>query len=442
MIELTYRKAQGFFIKNRFSEGDTEMKTNKRKLFTVLLVIACLVLITAVFVACNGDLADALKLGTPQNVTINEADFTLKWDAVSGAKSYEVQIDGEVKATAETSYSLKALATEHKVYKIRVKAIAPEDNFLLVDSDFSQEITCEPATYIFNYEANSPLKITGLTAFGLTLETVVIPSKIEGATVTAIGSGAFENNAVMVSVVIPATVATVGDNAFKGATALFSVVFFRDSEEGPTELGEGVFDGATGLTNIIVPEGSSDSYREEIIKTAPELAEVVREKAFESIEITTLPKVAYNAGETLDLSGMAGVLKFSDGSQIPLGNNYSVLLPSGTGGAGSGNRELSVSDTKFTLSVTYGSVTILKEILITVTAPNSNDNQGQAQIGLYNLLTNDLYMGYKFTIPNNNISWGALISGTYLNGNFASLNALIATITTEMLKLTIPKNGT
>ncbi|MCL2443423.1 MAG: fibronectin type III domain-containing protein, partial [Treponema sp.] len=71
-----------------------------------------------------------------------------------------------------------------------------------------------------------------------------------------------------------------------------------------------------------------------------------------------------------------------------------------------------------------------------------NQSQGYAQIGLYNLLTNRMYMGYNFSVPANNINWNTLVTGTYLNGDFKSLDALVDQIITSMLAIGTPANGT
>jgi hypothetical protein len=119
------------------------------------------------------------------------------------------------------------------------------------------------------------LAITGLTDYGKTLDTIVIPEKIGDGEVTTIGGGAFEDNTAVISVVIPATVITVENNAFKGCEALSSVIFERGGDDGVTVLGEGVFQGCSVLVTIIVPEDSLAAYTEAVTQAAPEAVEKI-----------------------------------------------------------------------------------------------------------------------------------------------------------------------
>ncbi len=252
--------------------------------------------IMAIFTACSSDnepgdstTPGKTLLETPANVQVDTTDFTLKWNAVANAAGYTVDVDGVTETVTGTAYSLKRFTTEHKVYTIKVKALAESENATYENSDYSAPLNVEPAIYIFTYSgsataqkpavsfvaANNGLTITGLTNYGKTLETVVIPEQIGNAEVTAIGNGAFKNNSVMVSVVIPATITEVGNNAFSNNSALTVITFEREAKDGVTVLGEGVFDGCTTLEVIVAPSSSTEAYREKIAESSPDIAEQV-----------------------------------------------------------------------------------------------------------------------------------------------------------------------
>ena len=252
----------------------------------------------------------AVPLSAPTGLAISE-NMVLSWNSVAGAASYLVDIDGVTAPAATTSYSLESFATEHGVYQIRVKAIAPGGSTTHTDSNFSAATSFEPAGFIFNSEANSPLRITGLTNFGKTLQDIVIPEQIAGANVTAIGSGAFQGNTVMVSVTISVTITFVGDNAFAGVTTLTDVTFLRDSTLGITELGDGVFTGATNIENINVPANSVDDYKAEL---PPELSDKVDEITKTTQQLTA---------PTLGFVNATGIVFFNAVSHA---NGYTFLI--------------------------------------------------------------------------------------------------------------------
>jgi len=241
---------------------------NTLKLIGIIAIVTVIGFGMAACANPAGSETDKTPLATPANLHI-EADasgFFLKWNTVTGAASYLVDINGETFSTSTTSYSLDHLANDNRVHKIRVKAIAPSNSADVTDSAFSAQINCEPAIYVFMFEANSPLRITGLTGYGGTMLDIVIPEQIGNSEVTAIGHGAFENNATMVSVVIPATVTAVGNNAFSGATALTEVTFGSAT---PPSFGAGVFNGANSIETIVVPAGSESAFESSLPSLPP-----------------------------------------------------------------------------------------------------------------------------------------------------------------------------
>jgi len=58
---------------------------------------------------------------------------------------------------------------------------------------------------------------------------LVLPSVYNGMEIYAIGEGAFENNASLISIQIPSTIISIGDMAFNGCTALTSIIVAQDN---------------------------------------------------------------------------------------------------------------------------------------------------------------------------------------------------------------------
>lgn len=90
-----------------------------------------------------------------------------------------------------------------------------------------------------------------ITGYKGKAKSVIIPTKIDNNTVTAIGSEAFSECRTMVNVSIPDTITSIGDWAFYGCTALESVYIPMYV----TDIGQGVFARCDSLAGIYV-----DSY--------------------------------------------------------------------------------------------------------------------------------------------------------------------------------------
>ena len=252
-------------------------------------------------------------LATPANVRVDDAGktaFVLKWDAVSGVDKYELDIGGEIKQVSETttSYDLKALTLDPKVYPIRVRALAESGDDTFKNSAYSPTLNVEPADYMFTTDnassgpgqsiqsarsvardvggssaGSSGLTITGLTPYGKGLDTIVIPPKIGSITVTTIGANAFADSDIITSIKLPETVTEIKSGAFSNCTVLVIVVFV--SVEPPALAGD-VFEGSNALETIVVPDGSADAYAETIEEAAPDIAGKITETQPESFNIT------------------------------------------------------------------------------------------------------------------------------------------------------------
>ena len=94
-------------------------------------------------------------------------------------------------------------------------------------------------------EEDKTCEITGCTGYATAL---VIPSELDGYTVTSIGDAAFSWCESLTSVDIPDSVTSIGDYAFSWCESLTSV----DIPDSVTSIGEMAFYNCTSLTNITV----------------------------------------------------------------------------------------------------------------------------------------------------------------------------------------------
>lgn len=95
---------------------------------------------------------------------------------------------------------------------------------------------------------SSNLKILGLTEKGRTLTSINIPEAIDGNTVKAIGSGAFQGCGFITELTISVTVTAIEGNAFAGCTGLNTLTV----PESVASIGAGAFSGCTSLSRLII----------------------------------------------------------------------------------------------------------------------------------------------------------------------------------------------
>ena len=100
-------------------------------------------------------------------------------------------------------------------------------------------------TYTLDDEDNATI-----TAYKGNATAVVIPSKLDGYTVVAIGYGAFRGNNNLRAVTIPDTVTSIGDYAFYVCKKLSDVALSSTL----TSLGSNAFGDCTSLTSIVIPK--------------------------------------------------------------------------------------------------------------------------------------------------------------------------------------------
>jgi hypothetical protein len=124
--------------------------------------------------------------------------------------------------------------------------------FVWLGSAFASTITIHhigpllsPSFWTYTLDASNEATITGYSGPS---GAVVIPDRVDGNSVTSIGSNAFYNLTGLTSVSIPDSVTSVGGLAFSGCTGLTSVSI----GSGVTTIGLAAFRNCTGLTGFSV----------------------------------------------------------------------------------------------------------------------------------------------------------------------------------------------
>jgi hypothetical protein len=97
----------------------------------------------------------------------------------------------------------------------------------------------------FGYNCSNPLQLAHhLYIGGSEVTELVIPSSV-----TSIGNGAFQGCTGLVSIAIPSSVTSIGGSAFSGCTGLTSVSI----PSSVTSIGGSAFNGCTALTSVVIP---------------------------------------------------------------------------------------------------------------------------------------------------------------------------------------------
>lgn len=108
----------------------------------------------------------------------------------------------------------------------------------------------------FTYSINSD-GTASITKYTGNESSVVIPSKIGGKKVTAIGDKAFEENKTLVDVKIPEGITSIGFNAFSWCESITSITV----PSGVTFIGTGAFNGCTKMVYLSLPDSVIDIER-------------------------------------------------------------------------------------------------------------------------------------------------------------------------------------
>ena len=113
--------------------------------------------------------------------------------------------------------------------------------------------------FLFESFGENGLVVSGLSQQGMEKESLMLPASHNGKPVVGMTDTAFAGNTRLTELILPETVVSIPDGAFAGCVNLNKLTLLHTKT--PPDVGEGLFDGADGLT-IFVPSGSFHLYRD------------------------------------------------------------------------------------------------------------------------------------------------------------------------------------
>lgn len=114
-----------------------------------------------------------------------------------------------------------------------------------VQAQYGYSTNTDGSIYTYSTNADGSINFAGYVGPPWT---VVIPTNINGQTVTSIGPSAFSGSTIA-NVTIPGTITNIGFNAFYYCSILTSVTI----SPGVTSIGDSMFQGCGNLSNVTIP---------------------------------------------------------------------------------------------------------------------------------------------------------------------------------------------
>lgn len=242
---------------------------------------------------------------------------------------------------------------------------------------------------------------------------IIIPEKINGLPVTAIGNSVFANKKTISSVVIPDTVTTLGESVFNGCTGLTGVTI----PEGVTSIGNYAFANCSNLETITLSETvktvgacAFQNCAKLTEFTIPDSVTTIAARAFSGTGITeiTIPKTVTQLHCYLD---------YTDRSAFEGANNLrKVVFEEGTKSIPhcalklcSGLEEIVIPNTVTTIGTSaFNGCTGLTGVNIPDSVTSIKEYAFYGCTGLTNININagNVYTGYKIEAENTNITSG------------------------------------
>ena len=198
----------------------------------------------------------------------------------------------------------------------------------------------------FTYDAqNGEIIITGFTGKGH----VVVPDKFDDLDlpVRVIGAKAFQDNGMLLSVVLPEGITRINgsyeDGAFRACSSLTSITI----PEGVTHIGDGTFCDCGNLTSITIPEGVTHIGNRAFLNcssltsiTIPEGVTDIGKFAFcgcGNLTSITIPNSVTHIGigafrdchSLTSITILEGVTSIGQGAFCDCGNLTSITIPEG-----------------------------------------------------------------------------------------------------------------
>lgn len=202
--------------------------------------------------------SDYKKLLAPSTVTYDADEQQIKWNAVSGAKTYEINVNGKVIASniTKTVYKVKTEIidpTSSEKYLISVRAVDEQKTNKSNYKSFLYDNSKKSGS-IFDFylnDDNTTLTLSAINKAYISQITasLTIPSVINGMSVTVLGENIFNGNKKISNVILPSSIIEIKNSAFADST-LKEITLSENLQI----IGEGAFIRCAQLSKIVIPD--------------------------------------------------------------------------------------------------------------------------------------------------------------------------------------------
>lgn len=207
------------------------MKTQKQRIFSLLVLLTMAAILTCIFAAC--DKTDTQNPDFKVTIHPNNGQADIVWDIATDIPS--ITKDGYLLV----GYYFDKNFTENVSIESLIKSKLTKN----IDIYAKWEKYSEGLQYVLNEDANGYT----VTSIGTCVNVnIVIPSKYNSLPVTKISTNAFKERTTIVSIIIPESIKRIDDYAFSGCTGLTVVTIGKNVEY----IGNRAFMGCTGLTTV------------------------------------------------------------------------------------------------------------------------------------------------------------------------------------------------
>ena len=214
----------------------------------------------------------ALKsINIPKDVTSIEA-FAFSYCQALADVTLPESIQGIDMYAFDSCPSLETIVLPPSTTYVRVSAFANCTSLktIFLPQNAAQETASIPdstAKIYYTKDANGNVTVSDVKEGNET--SIVIPETICGASVTALGDGAFDVNENITSVILPDSVTSIGSNAFYDCISLKSIKLPKNI----TSIEKTTFADCTSLTDIEIPENVT-SIKAEAFRNCSSLTKV------------------------------------------------------------------------------------------------------------------------------------------------------------------------
>ena len=280
------------------------------------------------------DESEFTKISSPYSISFDDETLTLSWNSVSGATSYDVNINGMVIKTDVTSTSYVVPAefinlTHNLVFSVRAKNTESISNYFSYIYDvesftstslFMSSINPDNTVNILGINPQSSIKVD---------EELVIPSTVGGKTVTSISVNAFSGLKSFKRVSLPSTIEKVSEGAFENTYV--EVVNLQDCVNLKT-IENNAFAKTTKLKQLSFPKSLTTIGNNAFANSALNILTVpadsklvsIGNSAFESTKITefTCPATLKSIGNNAFASSNLKYVDYANNCQLEsIGNS-------------------------------------------------------------------------------------------------------------------------